>query len=121
MTVDVTAEEFDVVVVGGGVGVVAAVRTLAAAVFAVALVDDRLVGGVCHYFGCSPSKTRLRPIGVLNLANPVPGVRELIWGDALNVEAVFAKRDTVIVQESERAPSTQDVQDGIRRGWRACV
>ena len=44
-----TGEEFDVVVLGGGVGGVAAVRNLASADLAVALVEDRLVGGECRY------------------------------------------------------------------------
>ena len=39
-----TGEEFDVIVVGGGVGGVVAVRNLALAGLAAALVEDRLVG-----------------------------------------------------------------------------
>ena len=79
--VDVTGKEFDVVVVGGGVGGVAAVRKLASAGLAVALVEDRLVGGECHYWACNPSRTLLRPIEVFNLAKAVPGVREAISGE----------------------------------------
>ena len=83
-----TDAEFDVVVVGGGVGGVAAVRKLASAGLAVALVEDRLVAGECHYFACNPSRTLLRPIEVFNLAKAVPGVREAISGGALDVPAV---------------------------------
>ena len=77
--------EFDVVVVGGGVGGVAAVRKLASIGLSVALVEDRLVGGECHYWGCNPSKTLLRPIEVFNLAKAVPGVREIISAEGPDV------------------------------------
>ncbi len=96
------AEDFDVVVVGGGVGGLATVRKLASAGLAVALVEDRLVGGECHYWGCNPSKTLLRPIEVFNLAKSVPGVREAIADEGLDVEAVFAKRDAIIEYLSDR-------------------
>lgn len=95
-------QEFDVVVVGGGVGGVAAVRKLAAAGLAVALVEDRLAGGECHYFGCNPSKTLLRPIEVFNLAKAVPGVREVISAHGVDVAGVFAKRDAIIEHLSDQ-------------------
>jgi pyruvate/2-oxoglutarate dehydrogenase complex dihydrolipoamide dehydrogenase (E3) component len=77
----VTGEDFDVVIVGGGVGGVVAAWHLASAGLAVALVEDRLVGGECHYWACNPSRTLLRPIEVFNLAKAVPGVRESISGE----------------------------------------
>ena len=90
-----SGNEFDVIVVGGGVGGVAAVRKLASAGLAVALVEDRLVGGECHYWACNPTRTLLRPIEVFNLAKAVPGVREAISGDRLEVAAVFAGKMAV--------------------------
>lgn len=104
--------EFDVIVVGGGVGGVAAVRKLAAAGLAVAIVEDRLIGGECHYFGCNPSKTLIRPIEVFNLARAVPGVRELISGTDLNLPAAFAKRDAIIEHLSDRDRTTSLQQAG---------
>ena len=105
--------EFDVIVVGGGVGGVAAVRKLASVGFSVALVEDRLVGGECHYWGCNPSKTLLRPIEVFNLAKAVPGVREAISGNGLDVAAVFAKRDAIIERLSDQDRTESLRQAGV--------
>jgi pyruvate/2-oxoglutarate dehydrogenase complex dihydrolipoamide dehydrogenase (E3) component len=106
-------DDFDVVVVGGGVGGVAAVRKLAAAGLSVALVEDRLVGGECHYWGCNPSKTLLRPIEVFNLAKAVPGVREAILGEIPDVSAVFAKRDAIIEHLSDQDRTASLRQAGV--------
>jgi dihydrolipoamide dehydrogenase len=105
--------DFDVVVVGGGVGGVAAVRKLASAGLAVALVEDRLVGGECHYWGCNPSKTLLRSIEVFNLAKAVPGVRETISDEGLDVAAVFAKRDAIIEHLSDQDRTASLRQAGV--------
>jgi dihydrolipoamide dehydrogenase len=102
--------DFDVVIVGGGVGALGAARRLASAGVSVALVEDRLVGGECHYWGCNPTKTLLRPIEVFNLAKSVPGVREAISGDRPDVSAVLAKRDAIIEQLSD-----QDRTASLRR------
>jgi pyruvate/2-oxoglutarate dehydrogenase complex dihydrolipoamide dehydrogenase (E3) component len=106
-------KEFDVIVVGGGVGGVAAVRKLASVGLSVALVEDRLVGGECHYWGCNPSKTLLRPIEVFNLAKAVPGVREAISGSELDVAAVFAKRDAIIENLSDLDRTVSLRQAGV--------
>lgn len=113
------SKEFDVVVVGGGVGGVAAVRKLASVGLSVALVEDRLVGGECHYWGCNPSKTLLRPIEVFNLAKAVPGVREAISDKELDVAAVFAKRDALIehLSDQERTESLQQAGVAVFHGF----
>jgi dihydrolipoamide dehydrogenase len=108
-----TGKDFDVVVIGGGVGGVAAVRKLASAGLSVALIEDRLVGGECHYWGCNPSKTLLRPIEVFNLANAIPGVRETISSEGLDVAAVFAKRDAIIEHLSDQDRTASMEQAGI--------
>ena len=112
-------QDFDVIVVGGGVGGVAAVRKLASAGLSVALVEDRLVAGECHYWGCNPSKTLLRPIEVFNLAKAVPGVREAISPEGLNVAAVFAKRDAIIehLSDQDRIASLRQAGVAVFHGF----
>lgn len=75
--VEVTRTESDVIALGG-VGGVVAVRKLASAGLSVAIVEDRLLAGECHYWGCSPSKTLIRPVEVFHPAKSVPGVQEAI-------------------------------------------
>jgi pyruvate/2-oxoglutarate dehydrogenase complex dihydrolipoamide dehydrogenase (E3) component len=112
-------KDFDVVIVGGGVGGVAAVRKLASAGLSVALVEDRLVGGECHYWACNPTRTLLRPIEVFNLAKAVPGVREAISGDRLDVAAVFAKRDAIIehLSDQDRVSSLRQAGVSVFHGF----
>ncbi|HYK68781.1 MAG TPA: NAD(P)/FAD-dependent oxidoreductase [Streptosporangiaceae bacterium] len=86
------ADDYDAVVIGAGpTGEVAAGR-LADAGLSVVIVERRLVGGECSYYGCIPSKTLIRPGDVLAAARRAPGAAEAVTGgvDAL---AAFAQRD----------------------------
>jgi dihydrolipoamide dehydrogenase len=63
--VAVLAEQFDVVVLGGGPGGYAAALYGASAGLRVALIEERRVGGVCLHRGCIPAKELLQTAEVL--------------------------------------------------------
>jgi dihydrolipoamide dehydrogenase len=63
--VAVLAEQFDVVVLGGGPGGYAAALYGASAGLRVALIEDQRVGGTCLHRGCIPAKELLQTAEVL--------------------------------------------------------
>src|SRR5689334_17420379 len=91
-----SSEHFDAIIIGGGPGGVTAALRLSGRGMSVAVIEERLIGGECHYWACNPTKTLIRPIEVLDLARAVPGVREVLGSGGVDVEAVFGKRDAVI-------------------------
>ena len=98
----------DVVVLGAGpAGEVLAGR-LGERGLDVVLVEPRLVGGECSYYGCMPSKALLRPQELLEEARRVPGVRELVSG-ALDPQLVLDRRDEVV----------HDLDDDVQLPWLA--
>src|SRR5438552_14302332 len=86
------ADEFDVIVIGAGPpGENAAGRAVDRGLTA-AIVEERLAGGECSYYGCIPSKTLIRPGDVLAAAFRVPGAAEAVT-EPVDVAEVFARRD----------------------------
>jgi pyruvate/2-oxoglutarate dehydrogenase complex dihydrolipoamide dehydrogenase (E3) component len=85
-------DEFDVIVIGAGPPGENAAGRSADRGFSVAIVEERLAGGECSYYGCIPSKTLIRPGDVLAAARRVPGAAEAVTG-TIDVQAAFAQRD----------------------------
>jgi pyruvate/2-oxoglutarate dehydrogenase complex dihydrolipoamide dehydrogenase (E3) component len=86
------ADEYDVIVVGGGPAGEHAVGRCVDSGLSTAIVERELVGGECSYWACMPSKTLLRPGQVLAAARRVPGAAEAVIG-GLDVSAALARRD----------------------------
>src|SRR5919198_2234948 len=86
------ADEFDVIVIGAGPPGENAAGRSADRGFSVAIVEERLAGGECSFYGCIPSKTLIRPGDVLAAARRVPGAAEAATGE-LDADAAFAQRD----------------------------
>ena len=57
------ANEYDVVILGGGTGGYVAAIQAAKAGLKVAIVEKEKLGGTCLHNGCIPSKTLLRSAG----------------------------------------------------------
>ena len=112
-----TAQRYDVIVIGTGpAGEVVAGR-LAKAGLDVVVVEERLVAGECSFYACMPSKALLRPGHLLAEARRVPGVREAVSGE-LDVRAVLARRDEVIhdLDDSAQLPWLEHMGIDLVRG-----
>ena len=106
------SDEFDVIVIGAGPpGENAAGRVIDNGLSA-AIVEERLVGGECSFYGCVPSKTMIRPGDVLAAARRVPGAAEAVTG-SIDVEAALAQRDYMTSSWSDRTQTPWLDEKGI--------
>jgi dihydrolipoamide dehydrogenase len=86
------ADEFDVIVLGGGPAGEHAVGRCTDVGLSTALVEHELVGGECSYWACMPSKTLVRPGQVLAAARRVPGAAQAVSGE-VDAHEALARRD----------------------------
>lgn len=98
------ADVFDVVVIGAGpVGETAAQRSVRGGL-TTAVVERRLVGGECNYYGCIPSKALLWPMELAAAVSRMPGVE---LRGPVDAAAVTARRDEFVFHHDDSGPVRQ--------------
>jgi pyruvate/2-oxoglutarate dehydrogenase complex dihydrolipoamide dehydrogenase (E3) component len=97
---------FDVIVIGAGpVGQTAAARAVRNGLTA-AVIERRLAGGECHFYGCVPSKALLWPMELAAEVNRMPGLE---LRGPIDPAPVLARRDR-FVDHLDDAPLVQGIE-----------
>lgn len=101
-------ERFDAAVLGMGPGGEVAADRLLRAGKKVLVVEPELIGGECGYWACIPSKTLLRPVGLVQETAGTPGVTasSIAWMEAR------AWRDDMVRHHDDARQVTQFEEQG---------
>ncbi len=103
----VTADHFDVVVLGAGSAGEVVATTLAAAGRTVALVEQLRVGGECPYVACMPSKSLLHSAGAMR--------SDVSMGDRVAAYQEAVRRRDEVAEHRDDSRATRSVEaSGVR-------
>ena len=90
------AEQFDVVIVGGGTGGYSCALRAAGLGLSVALVERAKVGGTCLHWGCVPTKALLHTAEVAESARHGSTMRVYTSCDGVNVDEIIAYKNGIV-------------------------